>query len=520
MAVVLATASADDYQARWRFWLNDFSSEHLLWLIVATALYFRGYALGTLPGLIGDEAWYGVQAQRLLEGADIGLRTPTGNVPGLIQMGSLVLLHSLFQPSALLLRLPTFLSSLAAIAVCYSIGRRFFGPAAGMAALLLMACLPVNIAYARLGWDPSHAPLLVLIATHAVLAGRRLLAALVFALALSNHPAAVFTAPFLTLAFLGFDLASKGCAAFPRAIAFAAMLGLAILGSLIWSPNAGHYLHPSHIVGRLFHPVAWAEFALGFGRLLSGDTIYIFIAGQGLGAWQAAIDVAFILAMVALIAGGSVHVFRNRDWQFAGILFGWLISLVLLFLIGGTDVVRPAFERFVVPMVPVTALTIAVLVERLSRDKMRKQVFHAALAAICVALLAGFWSHYLRPLERGENRPNPSLWVGLPQLNPIAARHILADVRDHDALVIAEDWWSYWPIAYQLYGSPLRTMDATWNNAPSPVASQPGRTYWISYRGSRLDRQLERHSNFRLLRSIQSKDGENALNIWGQGQPQ
>src|SRR5688572_23562479 len=175
-----------------------------LWMIVALAIFLRLYEVHRLPGMQGDEAWYGLQARLLLSGAPIEWRTPTGNVPGMIHLWSLILLHSLFEPSLLLLRLPSILTSIAALLLAYAVGRRFFGQAAGMGSLVLMACLPVTIAYARLGWDPSHSPLLVLAAAYAAFAGRRLLGALLFALALANHPSAAFIAPFLTLGFFGF----------------------------------------------------------------------------------------------------------------------------------------------------------------------------------------------------------------------------------------------------------------------------------------------------------------------------
>jgi 4-amino-4-deoxy-L-arabinose transferase-like glycosyltransferase len=181
-----------------------------LWLIVAAAIVLRLWDVHRVPGFNGDEAWYGVQVQQLLAGLPIDWRTPTGNVPGMLQIGSLWLLHSGFSPSLLLLRIPALLSSLAALAMAYAVGRRFFGATAGMTALVMMASFPAAIAYARLGWDPSHAPLLVLIAIYAAFAGRLLLSALVFAFALATHPATVFVAPLLVLAHFGFERQRKG----------------------------------------------------------------------------------------------------------------------------------------------------------------------------------------------------------------------------------------------------------------------------------------------------------------------
>ena len=179
------------------------------------------------------------------------------------------------------------MSSLAAVGLNYALGRRFFGAATAMAEVALMAALPVNIAYARLGWDPSHAALLVLAATYATFVRRRLLGALLFAIALTNHPAAVFVAPFLSLAYLGFELdQGPSRPALAKTIMFSAMLLLAVLLSFRISPGAGTFLNPSAMIARLLDYMQWRDFALGYVRLLSGDSIYIFMAGRGFGDWR------------------------------------------------------------------------------------------------------------------------------------------------------------------------------------------------------------------------------------------
>ena len=47
--------------------------------ILTFAVWLRCWRLGTIPGINGDEAWYGVQAQSVLHGESIAWRTPTGN---------------------------------------------------------------------------------------------------------------------------------------------------------------------------------------------------------------------------------------------------------------------------------------------------------------------------------------------------------------------------------------------------------------------------------------------------------
>ena len=228
-----------------------------------------------MPGINGDEAWYGVQAQRWVSGETVGWRTPSGNLPGPLQMGALILLQSIFEPNFALLRIPSVVASLGAMAMAYAIGRRFFDQTTAMVLLLIMAALPVNIAYARLGWDPSHLGLVILTSVYAALAGRRLLSALAFALALTVHPTAAFAGPFLIFAMLGRELEARSLrGALARVAPYAAALTLS-LGLLAITTSNGQALGSLAGLGsRLADPAQWAAFGIRLERLLTGETIY------------------------------------------------------------------------------------------------------------------------------------------------------------------------------------------------------------------------------------------------------
>ena len=244
----------------------------LPWAIVAVAILFRLHALGRLPGVNGDEAWYGVKAQRWAAGETIHWRTPTGNLPGPLQLGSLLLLQTIFPPSFALLRAPALISSLGAMLMAYAIGRRFFDRTTAVIALLLMAALPVNIAYARFGWDPSHVELVILAAGYAALGGYRLVSTLFFALALTVHPTSVFAAPFLAFVLLGSTREQhRSGEALSRAAIYVALLGATIPILAFTTSHGQATVGPGDLSDRLLHPAQWFGFLLSLGRLLSGE---------------------------------------------------------------------------------------------------------------------------------------------------------------------------------------------------------------------------------------------------------
>ena len=85
--------------------------------LVLAAVWLRGQALGNIPGVNGDEAWYGVEAWRMLHGQAAGWHTPTGNPLNPLLVGPLALLHLWLPPSIVLLRSVALASGLAALAV-------------------------------------------------------------------------------------------------------------------------------------------------------------------------------------------------------------------------------------------------------------------------------------------------------------------------------------------------------------------------------------------------------------------
>ncbi|RIX32375.1 glycosyltransferase family 39 protein [Sphingomonas edaphi] len=482
----------------------DLGSFWPLWLLIAASIALRLYRLGELPGLIGDEAWYGVQAQRLASGTGGELRTPTGNVPGLFQLGSAILLHSVGPPSALLLRIPALLSSLAAMALAYAIGRRFFGPTAGMAALVIMACLPANLAYARLGWDPSHAALFILAATYAALARRRLLAMLLFALAMANHPAAVFVAPFLALVYGGavFAIAPRRTAALELG-RFALLLAVAIVLITLLSPSASNYIAPAQIAARLVDPSQWISFAAGFLRLVAGDTTSIFIAGRALGPASTISHAAVAFGLVGFAIAAAVTLVRRPDPLAAAICLGWCASVILLFLVAGSWAMRPGLERFAIPLLPLTALSAAVVVQRLGHRTIEQTV----LAVIGIAGLVGFTFSILQPLVRGDSRRADAVWIGLPALNEQALRLVARSAPRGKVVVVAEDWWIYWPLVYLARTDRFAILSSDSGTSPNENA------FWITYRGGEMDRVLA-STGYWLAGTVISPDGTEALRIW------
>lgn len=419
--------------------------------ILAVALAFRLYALGRLPGVNGDEAWYGVLAERVGRGNPYGWRTPSGNPPAPFQLGLLTLLVRLAPPSFALLRLPAVIASIAQAVLTFFVARRHLGRGAALVALLLTAALPVEIVYARFGWDPSHTGLVAVVACHFALAGRLPALALVGALAVWVHPTNVFLAPFLAAILVTRSpdrrRALRRVALFLGVFA-AGLAAVAIAVGIIGRGDTSA-VKGAAVLRRLVDPRAWWEFAVLYLRLLDGDTVFTFITGAGYGAARPFVDgAAALLLGVTAVAGWRR---LGDDPARRGIVVGWLASVAVFFVFAGPDALRPHFERYGVCLMVPTIFALAVLATSAWSER------RAAVAAGAVAALAlfAFWRSYVVALEATGSTSHQSFWTGPVEPKREAFRRIEAEAGSRGAHVVAPSWWLFWPLRFLASDGPI-----------------------------------------------------------------
>ncbi len=124
--------------------------------LIGVALVLRGWQLGNIPGLNGDEAWLGIQAAHLAAGEPIGWRTPTGNPVNPFLLLPLAALHLIFASSVVVLRSVALASGVAALGANFWLCRRVFDRRAALVSTAVLAVLPIAIAYSRFAWDTSQ----------------------------------------------------------------------------------------------------------------------------------------------------------------------------------------------------------------------------------------------------------------------------------------------------------------------------------------------------------------------------
>ena len=435
--------------------------------LVVVAIMFRLWRLGSMPGVNADEAWFGVQALELLAGRSVQWRTPSGNLLPQLFFWPTVALHALFEPSFALLRTVAVVSGLLALVVNFVLCLRAFGRPVAIVSSVLLAILPVNIAYSRFGWETSQTLLFATLTFYSALLavredeGRfRWSVTSVFALlaSLLVHPTNIFLAPMVALALSYAWREPLRSHLDPRVAVrgwrwkWLAIVVLTLLGTFVaraWVATA---------LENASQPTEWAAFVRNLGRLFSGTTVYQFISGganvASTGLQWHAMDVLF-WACAAAAVFGLARLFRREDDVVVRCLaWGWLASVLAFFLIGGASAIAPHHERYGLWMIGPTAVLLSVGITRWITRAHSRRVAPWVWSAAAWLLLLGFHTEYFERFIVTGGTSHYAFRTGIVDPKQQAYEHVLREAADQasdtgeHALLVTSEWWSYWPLRY------------------------------------------------------------------------
>jgi hypothetical protein len=417
------------------------------------AIAFRVWRLGTVPGINGDEAWYGVQMEQLAAGQRFEWKTPPGNLLNPFHSGVLLVLLRAFAPEFWILRAPAFVSSVAAVFACAVLWRSFLQPRLSWVAALLFASLPVTIAYARFGWDASQSILAGIVLVYGLMQERWLLAWCALGAAVWIHPTNILLAPLVLAHFLFRQPATR----WGLSIRLAA--GLAMLAALrhLFVPS-GFTATLSVLTGRLTSLETWASFGALFGQLFSGVTSYTYIVGTMASLNRSLHDAILWSAVASVVILGGGSFFRNGSRASHVHAVGMIGVLMAFYSFGGLRALTPHYERYGLGLVAPSVLMFVVLLghalDRLSRQTVAVWV-GCVLAAAC---LISVQFNYLTRLASTGGESHRTFRTSATEPKKAALAFIVErSTQQMDCIatrVIAEDWWLYWPLRYLIDNAP------------------------------------------------------------------
>jgi hypothetical protein len=453
-------------------------------VLLGVALWFRAWDLEQVPGVNGDEAWVGVQAERMLRGQCVSARTPTGNPLNPFFLVPQVLLHAAFEPSFSVLRVPALVSGLLALALNFYLCRRAFGVRMAWLTTLIHAVLPINIAYSRFAWDASQSLLLTLpviyagvLAQHEPLRRRRWTAIGLACLgaAVLVHPTNVLAAPFLIiqLAVAWRDpLIARWKLPVVRRVLFPLLLVVLAAAAAGLLPRVAH---------NLGHAENYTAFVQRFADLFTGATVYEYIPGtlaadqsEAASATQIVLDALGIVLTGLTAFALLTAIRRGRSTQDLWFVAGWAASVGCFFMVAGPTAIAPHFERYAICLVAPTVLVVGRALEWWMRPTTR---FSLATAPLLVALgaymLATFKSQYFDEFNQHGGRSHLTFRTASVEPKQQAMDLIVRERnRNVPLLIQTSEWWLYWPLQYLAHAHDDVIVELRSPDDPRPLDQQ------------------------------------------------
>jgi hypothetical protein len=474
----------------------------LIAALLGTAVCFRVMFLSRVPGINGDEGWWGNQALAWLAHQPYEARTTSGNPIDLFFLVPVAVLHAFAPPSFLLLRTIPVLVNLLALPVGYWFINRAYGRTTAWVYTVALASMPTAIAHSRISQDPSQSVFWSGLAIYLSLLGYAQAkmrwpygasAILVFPIVLWTHPTNVFIAPFLVLPFVPAIRARWPTAPVARVVVFVAGAVLIVLGVLTTLAIVQHlagtidYLNRpwlSNAAARMTNGRQWFDFAANGARLLNGVTVYHYFSGAR--PFTPPYDAA-VVTVVGVALWGILRRARGAHRSLdAALIVATAATWLGFYAFAGPQALHPHFERWglclIVPATLVVARGASAWIE--SSPKVRWPAVAAATLVVS-CWLTTFYINYFREFATSGGRGHPTYVTAGTEPKQQALERILEQAAGVSSIVVlTEQWWLYWPIRYLATEHPNVWVGMGLSRAPRQdleEAIQNGRLFLVEF---------------------------------------
>ena len=491
------------------------------------AVLIRLIWLDHVPGINGDEAWYGVMVAQPI---NLQIRTPTGNLLNVFYLIPLFFTQKLFEPHLWILRSISTLSGITLIGSGYFLLRRSWGTRSAYLFLILSTSMPILVAYSRFGWDASQTGLASLFLIYFSLKKKWKSAMMMQVLSMIVHPTNIFLIFIPSVLFL-LNLSDNAQARIKK---FLVMLILGVLlalssfylvNTIDWFTTHSDIMVVENlletksieILGRLTSVSGWKNLFVLYGDLISGATIYKYIVGPISNLTKTFHFIFFWIFILPIILYGCWMEIRRQQLQATGIFLGGGLGLVTLYLLVGTYPLSPNYERYsqflVVP-------TIFLLIRGLDMFSSIKAPYIIAIF-ISVFWIVSVILNYFVPLRLTGSVSHRTFRTASIEPKEQVANFILEQTQEstRNIVVLAEDWWLTMPVKYLLSNHKnISVIQWDTNNAMrfTNILNQGG--FVIAFSLSDLDKLVEENSAICTCEKETIFDYSNSpiINIWYQ----
>jgi len=408
------------------------------------SLLFRLISLNNIPGINGDEAWYGIQATNILHSRAFEWLAPSGRP--LVNPFFLlpeIILHLFFDPAFWILRFPSVVAGLCAVFLSYHLFRDLIGRPAALSLSLLTATLPINIAYSRFGWDPSLVLLCTIVIFYFALRDNRRGIILSFLAGLLVHPSVLLLAPLIIM----MALSRQESAILPQGKGRTTG-ALLLIGCIFLAMYAGN---GRAVTKNLLDFSAAGTFLSHIPDLFTGETAFRYIVDE-----HASVPVAMPFLFGAVLALSLWGAWRasSSEQRKEALLHGTGLCLSTLsgYLLFGALMVLPHTERYAIYLIfPVTLLFVKVLYAAVGPTQ-REWLATTVVLLLSLYFLSGFYQNFFLFFQKTGGNSHVAFRTGELDPKQVAYLSIRDDAAGRPVRIFAHSYWLAMPMRYLASG--------------------------------------------------------------------
>ena len=483
-------------------------------IILLLALGFRVIWLSNIPGINGDEAEIGVWSLAVLNGEPVWWKTNNGNLINPFYSTLTAITQAVLPISFVTLRISAVISGLTLLVWNFWAMRKILSLQTALITTIILAVLPINIAYSRFGWGPSQTVLFSSFVLLLALSKKWKLSFIALICSFLVHPTNIFLILPTVGIWVGFQ--KDHYKSFSQTKWQPLLKPSIILFTLflIWKQK----VYTSSISDLSLFDATYFSldniflYLLRIGRLVTGATIYEFIAGSVAEKNYFLFDSAFIVGLILYLSQLKKQI---KHWpnSMKGFGIGFLCAQIVNAFIAGPQTLAPHFERYGLWMV----FPAVVLVSYSFTNKNIKKHFPKTVVItflIALVYLGSFWHYYFAHiLQTGGTSHRTFITSAIEPKQQVVEYLRSQATKEYPATVYAQDWWLYWPMKYLTFKEEfilvqdLSELESTIENLNST------KKYVVTFAESELSTALQQDGNYKVV-WFNSFSNQPVIGVW------